>query len=199
MRRGAGRPGGDSVPDDRPKSGDALDRGQSRGEDVLRLGRVQARLGRQPTEASAASTLSAASSGNTVALIGSALLFAPASFSGKPSPPAANDALRPGLFQSSRTRPPCEAMANPQSLSPGPLEVTWAEGGAVRSIGSASRRALAVVAVAGHLGTPAFMAPERSGRAGPGAGARQRPVQPMYELLRGRRPKVKARDNRAAL
>jgi len=29
------------------------------------------------------------------------------------------------------------AMANPQSLSPGQLEATWAEGGAVRIIGSA--------------------------------------------------------------
>ncbi len=30
-------------------------------------------------------------------------------------------------------------MANPQSLSPGPLGVTWAEGGAVRMIGSATQ------------------------------------------------------------
>jgi hypothetical protein len=31
------------------------------------------------------------------------------------------------------------AMANPQALWPGPLEVTWAEGGAVRMIGSATQ------------------------------------------------------------
>jgi len=31
------------------------------------------------------------------------------------------------------------ATANPQSLSPGQLEVTWAEGGAVRMIGSATQ------------------------------------------------------------
>ena len=36
------------------------------------------------------------------------------------------------------------AMANPQSLSPGQLEVTWAERGAGRMIGSATQEALAV-------------------------------------------------------
>jgi len=32
------------------------------------------------------------------------------------------------------------AMANPRSLSPGQREVTWAEGGAVRMIGSATQQ-----------------------------------------------------------
>jgi len=31
-------------------------------------------------------------------------------------------------------------MANPQSLAPGQLEVTWAEGGAVRVFGSATQQ-----------------------------------------------------------
>ena len=39
------RPGADSASDDRPEPGDALDGGESRREDVLGLGRVQALLG----------------------------------------------------------------------------------------------------------------------------------------------------------